>query len=209
MGGCGLVRWVSGLRSKIALWPPTTDRPLAQKTAFLYLRAGMDAATSTRATAAAACHAGFPRLTNEKTKWEPSDPNDSCENCGQIIGKFEERCLMAANVRPFTRKCVLCGATEFCMCSDCFIPWTKAFIPKVAEPEGASMDLKKGEHVCTRCIYDRECGLDDIESLLDHGSRQQIAKATAYMDQHGTAPPSIMAQAVISIPSGIDTKEKP
>ena len=218
MGGSGggragereLVRWRSRLRSKIALWPPTTDRPLAQKTAPLYLRAGLDTATSTRATAAAACHAGFPHLTNEKTiAWVPSCPNESCDNCGKIIGKFKERCLMAANVRPFTRKCVLCGATEFSMCSDCFIPWTKAFIPKVAEPEGAAMDLKKGEHFCTRCIYDCECGLDDIESLLDHGSRQQIAKATAYMDQHGTAPPSIMAQAVISIPSGIDTKEKP
>ena len=71
------------------------------------------------------------------------------------------------------------------------------------------MDLKKGKHVCTRCIYDCECGLDDIESLLDHGSRQQIAKATAYMDQHGTAPTRIQARAVISIPSGIDTEEKP
>ena len=62
------------------------------------------------------------------------------------------------------------------------------------------MDLKKGEHVCTRCIYDRECGLDDIESLPDRGSRQTISKATAYMDQHGTAPPRIQARAVISIP---------
>ena len=45
--------------------------------------------------------------------------------------------------------------------------------------------------------YDRECGLHDIESLVDHGSLQQIAKATAYMDVHGTAPPRIQASLQI------------
>ena len=115
----------------------------------------MDAATFLRATAAAACRAGFPRLTNEKIKWEPSDPNDSCENCGQIIGKFEERCFMAANVMPFTRKCVLCGATEFCMCSDCFIPWTKAFVPKVAEPEGAYVHGSEERKTCLHSLHIR------------------------------------------------------
>ena len=60
--------------------------------------------------------------------------------------------------------------------------------------------------------YDRECGLHDIESLVDHGSLQQIAKATAYMDVHGTASPRIQASCqigyVISSPSSIDTEEK-